>query len=177
MRDTSLTIRTEPSLKKAAEQSAAASDETLPQVLSRALQQLYPGKGCAARHVSGGFIHLLVSDNPKRPGTAAHQAWALYTEGMFTADYDAELSTIKERKLTGAACLAWDVSRGLIQISDYCGIILTAYSPEARKSRWPIFRARRPWLVVSSGAARAQHECADDPSDSLIPERVKQSQK
>ena len=137
MRDTSLTIRTEPSLKKAAEQSAAASDETLPQVLSRALQQYIQAKAVRRAMFPAGFIHLLVSDNPKRPGTAAHQAWALYTEGMFTADYDAELSTIKEHKLTGAACLAWDVSRGLLQISDYCGIILTGCSLSPIKPHSP----------------------------------------
>ena len=35
----------------------------------------------------GRTIHLLKRDNPKRPGTAAHERYALYREGMTVAEF------------------------------------------------------------------------------------------
>jgi hypothetical protein len=161
-RDTSLTIQIEPSLRKAAETAAASDHETLSQVLRRALQQYVQAKTvrrsrqpherriAPATGFPVGFIHLLTQSNPKRD--ASKDAFALYQEGMSTAEYEERLKEpLQGRKFKVAEALAWDVARQLIQICDYCGIILTECSPSASKAHRPVFHARRSWLVGDSG--------------------------
>jgi hypothetical protein len=150
MQDTSLTIRIEPSLMKAAEQTAAANDETLSEVLGRALQQYVQAKTVRRATFPIGFIHLLAQSNPKQRGSASEEAFARYREGMSTAEY---AEALKKEPLQGhvtggvRGALAWDLARENIEIYYYCGIILTECSPSALKAHSPILHARRPWLV------------------------------
>ena len=58
--------------------------------------------------VALGTITLLVTANPKRPGTIAHRTFALYANGMSTHEFIA--------KGGFAAALAWDIKHKFIAV-------------------------------------------------------------
>lgn len=95
-------------------------------------------------------ISLLVGDNPKRPGSKAHEVFAMYRDGMSVAEFTAAV---------GAAAttnLVYDAGHGFIQIEGY-----TPPKVFTRKERAPKAE-KAPKAVKAPKAPKAPKASKED---------------
>lgn len=66
---------------------------------------------------AGKTITLLAASNPKKPGSASHARFALYSTGQSVAAYAAACVAAGQKQRNATADLAWDLQRGYIALA------------------------------------------------------------
>lgn len=61
------------------------------------------------------IVHVLVTNNPKRPGSKSAATWPVYKQGQTVAAYK-EAHAKAKAHYTPAACLTWDAKHGYIAV-------------------------------------------------------------